>query len=301
MNHFPFIKSQFFIPITKKVCLLIFLILGSGLTAGLYAQNVAINSTGASPKASAMLDISSANKGLLLPRVTLTGTGDVSTIPLPDTSLLVYNTATAGTAPANVVPGYYFWTGAKWSAFTTPNSSLIPFSTGNILNGASVVSAAPILMGFGNSTVQAIDGLGTSVFPPQMGGFSFTAPYTGIIKDLQVSADLLVVSPIFINTIGLRYDFTVFVGSSSPNNGISHFTLQYLTTPLTVSVNFGFPYTGIAPGTYQSATNLNTGSISVNAGDRIGIRVRTSQGTDPSASDITQLSFNASVRYLTTQ
>jgi hypothetical protein len=30
------------------------------------------------------------------------------------TSLLVYNTATAGAAPNNVTPGYYYWDGVKW-------------------------------------------------------------------------------------------------------------------------------------------------------------------------------------------
>ncbi len=28
-------------------------------------------------------------------------------------SLLVYNTATAGTSPNNVTPGFYYWNGAK--------------------------------------------------------------------------------------------------------------------------------------------------------------------------------------------
>jgi hypothetical protein len=28
--------------------------------------------------------------------------------------LLIYNTATAGTAPNNVVPGYYYWNGTAW-------------------------------------------------------------------------------------------------------------------------------------------------------------------------------------------
>jgi hypothetical protein len=39
-----------------------------------FAQNVGINSTGATPAASAMLDISSSNSGLLIPRVALTAT-----------------------------------------------------------------------------------------------------------------------------------------------------------------------------------------------------------------------------------
>lgn len=79
------------------------------------AQNVGINSTGATPDATAGLDISFTNKGLLIPRVALTATNASGPITTPTTSLLVYNTATAGIAPNNVTPGYYFWTGTAWS------------------------------------------------------------------------------------------------------------------------------------------------------------------------------------------
>ncbi len=83
------------------------------------AQNVGINSTAANPDNSAMLDIVSSNKGLLIPRVTLTSISDVSTIPNPAISLLVYNTAAAGIAPNNVIPGYYYYNGTAWVILTT--------------------------------------------------------------------------------------------------------------------------------------------------------------------------------------
>jgi hypothetical protein len=156
-------------------------------------------------------------------------------------------------------------------------------------------------MGFGNSTVQVINqASGESTSPPEAGGFSFVMPFNGVIQNLQVSTDVLVASVATINTIGLQYDFTVFVSPSFPNNGISHLAQPYVTTPLTTSVRFGFPNTFIA-GTFYSATNINTGTITVNAGDRIGLRVRTNQSTDASASDITQLSFNASLMYTPAQ
>ncbi|MEI7978299.1 MAG: hypothetical protein WCI53_05600 [Bacteroidota bacterium] len=66
------------------------------------------------PNASAKLDITSTNKGFLPPRVTLTGTADVTTIASPATGLFVYNTATAGTLPSNVTPGLYYYDGSKW-------------------------------------------------------------------------------------------------------------------------------------------------------------------------------------------
>lgn len=180
----------------------------------------------------------------------------------------------------------------------TAGSSLIPFSTGAILNGAAVVSAVPILMGFGSNTVATIDAFGESTSPPQAGGFSFAVPADGTLQNLQVSADLLVSSPFSINTIGLQYEFTVIRSPSNPNNGIGHIASPYLSTPLTSSLQFGFPNQVIVPGTFYAATNLNNlGSLAVSAGDRIGIRVRTLTSTDPSASDITQLSFSATLTY----
>jgi hypothetical protein len=189
-------------------------------------------------------------------------------------------------------------TGAT-GATGTPGASggLVAFSTGQILSGATVVSAAPILVGFGNHTVEVIDGSGESTMPPEAAGFAFPVPSAGTISNLQVSADLLVASVSAINVIGLQYDFTVFVSPSVPNDGTDHLTPSYLTTPLTTSVHFGFPNTVITAGTFRSATNINTGSITVNPGDRVGIRVRTLGFTDPSAADITQLSFSATFSY----
>jgi trimeric autotransporter adhesin len=57
------------------------------------AQNVGIGIT--TPDPSAQLDITAINKGLLIPRVSLTSLSDAVTIPSPANSLLVYNTNAA--------------------------------------------------------------------------------------------------------------------------------------------------------------------------------------------------------------
>ncbi len=69
------------------------------------------------PNASAKLDVTATDRGFLPPRVALTATNVFS--PIVGTSnlaagLLVYNTATAGSTPNNVVPGYYYWNGSIW-------------------------------------------------------------------------------------------------------------------------------------------------------------------------------------------
>lgn len=79
------------------------------------SQNVGINSTGAIPNNSAGLDVDFPNKGLLIPRVALTARNSNAPIGAGiANSLLVYNTATAGTFPNNVYPGYYYWDGTQW-------------------------------------------------------------------------------------------------------------------------------------------------------------------------------------------
>lgn len=79
------------------------------LTVPMFAQ-VGIGPTNFTPTSSAGLEISFTNKGVLLPRVALTSATDVSTIPSPVTSLLVYNTGTGGLTPA----GFYYWNGSQW-------------------------------------------------------------------------------------------------------------------------------------------------------------------------------------------
>jgi hypothetical protein len=68
------------------------------------------------PSPSAKLEVASSNQGFLPPRIALTATNAASPVTSPATGLLVYNTATTGTAPNNVAPGYYFWNGTAWVA-----------------------------------------------------------------------------------------------------------------------------------------------------------------------------------------
>jgi len=77
------------------------------------SQNVAINTTGNAPDVSAMLDVVSSSKGLLLPRVSLTSTTDAATIVSPATSLLVYNTNAGLTGDNADGVGYYYNAGTS--------------------------------------------------------------------------------------------------------------------------------------------------------------------------------------------
>ncbi len=75
------------------------------------AQNVAItDEEGYSAHATAMLDVYSLSKGMLVPRVALASTDNPISGAKPE-GLLVWNTSTTGSYPA---PGYYYWSGSDW-------------------------------------------------------------------------------------------------------------------------------------------------------------------------------------------
>lgn len=90
------------------------------------------------PNASAKLDVNATDRGFLPPRVALTATNVFS--PIVGTSnlaagLLVYNTATAGSTPNNVVPGYYYWNGSIWVQIS--NGLIIDSKTAGFTLGAT--------------------------------------------------------------------------------------------------------------------------------------------------------------------
>ncbi len=75
-------------------------------------QKIGNNATIINPNA--VLEVESTNKGILLPRVGLTATNSFAPLAAHVAGMTVYNTATAGTSPNNVTPGYYYNDGTKW-------------------------------------------------------------------------------------------------------------------------------------------------------------------------------------------
>ena len=71
---------------------------------GAMAQGVSYNTTGAPADASAMLDVQSTSKGVLVPRMTA---AQMAAIATPATGLMVFQTD--GTA------GYYYYSGSAWA------------------------------------------------------------------------------------------------------------------------------------------------------------------------------------------
>ncbi|RYF53868.1 MAG: hypothetical protein EOO39_40170, partial [Cytophagaceae bacterium] len=69
----------------------------------------------------AALDVTATDMGMLVPRVALADTQTVAPVTNPEggtlvNGTLIYNTATAGGAPNNVTPGFYYWQNSGWVA-----------------------------------------------------------------------------------------------------------------------------------------------------------------------------------------
>jgi hypothetical protein len=111
-------KKQFLLSITiikMKTTNYLVLIVGILLFSAVNSQaQIKIGGDPITINPSSVLEIESANKGVLFPRVALESTSDVATIASPVYGLTVFNTATDGTSPIDVTPGYYYWHGTKW-------------------------------------------------------------------------------------------------------------------------------------------------------------------------------------------
>lgn len=143
---------------------LLFLLLSYVSTFTIYAQ-VGINTN--TPDESSILDITSLNKGVLIPRISLTGSQDLSTITLkvgetkPATGLLIYNTATTINGLDRVSPGFYYYQGTKWTRLHDEGYRLEFKQTAEVLTDNSP------------NTFIALPGLDTG---------TITFPYAGIYK-----------------------------------------------------------------------------------------------------------------------
>jgi hypothetical protein len=94
------------------------MILWTGALSLAWSQVIITNDPSyTTPASGAILDVKATNKGFMPPRVSLTGTTDVSTIPSPATGLLVYNTNASITGGHGT--GYYYYNGSAWLSFET--------------------------------------------------------------------------------------------------------------------------------------------------------------------------------------
>jgi len=87
------------------------------------------------PDVTSMLEVKSTNKGVLLPRVTLTSIDmDLDGVAGQETGLLVYNNG------GTLTDGYYFWNGAEWRVFDN-STAMAPVIEELLCASASITPA----------------------------------------------------------------------------------------------------------------------------------------------------------------
>jgi len=106
------------------------------------------------PHESAILDMSNTKRGLLAPRIALTGSSDITSIDTPKQGLLVYNTSTRN----DVTPGYYFWSLNRWEPLSGIDTTVVKNVSTSInasslgYNPSGSAAASPESFIFGNIT-----------------------------------------------------------------------------------------------------------------------------------------------------
>lgn len=201
-----------------------------------YSQSAAINSDGTVAHSSAMLEVKSNNKGLLIPRVALAGATDATTIPSPALSLMVFNTSFAGTGNTAITPGYYFWNGGSWTSFafnpTAPVTGLNDF----VVKGYDINQGMGVKKGYGAVAMNYIIALG-GTFPCHSGcGGQYAGAMIGEIKLFAgnyppdgwafCDGQLLPIAP--------NQALFAIIGTTYGGNGQTHFGLPDLRSAIPV-------------------------------------------------------------------
>jgi hypothetical protein len=113
----------------KKLYFLIAASMFSMLQLTVFSQGTSMNTTGAAADTSAILDISSTSKGILIPRMTAAQKGAIA---LPKNGLLIYQT--------DGVSGFWYYNGAAWVQAIGPSGATGP--TG-LLSAGSLAGNTP--------------------------------------------------------------------------------------------------------------------------------------------------------------
>lgn len=238
---------------------------------------------GGSPNTSAKLDISSTNKGILIPRVTF-----ANRPASPATGLMIFQT--------DSTPGFYYYNGTAWVrvANTTDignTGAIIPYASGTPITLTTILgglAGTTGLVGFGNS-VSGVSLLGGTLDLTGAGGtllnFGFTSPRAGTISSISAqfstTAALSLVGSTVIITAQL---YTAVAGSNSfsPVSGASvtlapgfsgilalGTTASGITSGLSIPVVAGSRYLMVFSATATGLSLLNTAVGYASAGVNI--------------------------------
>jgi hypothetical protein len=254
-----------------------------GCISQITAQNIGINSTGATPNAAAMLDIVASDKGMLIPRVNLTSTLDITTIPSPVNSLLVYNQNAAGVVPNNVVAGFYYWNGTSWTRLLNGNTAPYWSVTGNAgtnptTNFIGTTDGQPFKFRVGNTAAGGLFfngstyfGLGAGTANTNLGintaiGYNALSTGTGSQFNTAVGANSQISSEGWYNT-SLGHNALQSNIASSNNVAIGYNAMQFNTTGTNVGIG-SQALQNNTTGNSNTAIGTSAMSAAINAGNQ---------------------------------
>ncbi len=213
-----------------------------------------------SPNPSSILDVTSLDKGVLLPRVSLTGTSDTSTISSPAEGLIIYNNVTT----SDVTPGFYYWNGSVWTRFVSGTAS----STGSgwSLTGNNIsltpssflgtISSDPLAIRVNNNEIAKLSPNGSVSLGRTSSANSYNSFAIGFGATTNNSSNSAIAMGYGAtitdshNTLSLGYESSVINGSTSS------LAMGY-QTEIDNSVN------AIAIGYRAKITNNSPGSIAI--------------------------------------
>jgi len=211
------------------------------------AQSVSINTDGSTADNSAILDVKSTDKGILIPRMTEAQRNLITT---PATGLLIYQT--------DATAGFYFYNGTAWAAVGGAGGSSLPSQAGN---------AGKVLTTDGNNaswTNAPI--LGTL----QVNTVTSAQANTIVVTDLNVRIIMLDFQGGASNSAGTELNLTLPSAASYPSGTIISFVLTNTSgAPLTTQTNrFTSSSSTITAGNLNNVTATNATLIANGANGR---------------------------------
>ncbi|HTB99821.1 MAG TPA: hypothetical protein VK705_03995, partial [Ferruginibacter sp.] len=111
--------------------------------------------------ASAILELQSADKGFLLPKVPLTATTSIAPLIAPVAGMEVYNTITSAPGANAVTPGVYYYNGLVWVREGSDNSWLLTGNKGTVdgTNFIGTTDNVPLNFRVNNITAGRVDNI----------------------------------------------------------------------------------------------------------------------------------------------
>lgn len=220
------------------------------------------------------LDITSSTNGLLLPRVSLTALNVAAPVVNPAggalvVGTLIWNTATAGVIPNNVVPGMYYWEGTRWISLAGSPGGLDWSLSGNtgtnpLTNYVGTTDNVPLILR-ANSIERIRMGTAETVINEDAQNYDFRVEGTGETEMFFVDAStnhvhIRASSPFptidMFTSVGTANDYPINGYASGQGNAAIYG--QHTTTATGTNFNVAGAFDAVGTG-YSTQPGWNVG------------------------------------------